>query len=133
VIGFRCLLAKYFAPAEFYAACIATTDDRAKFIPTYVDEARRMGIQVYAPDILNSDPHVTVRDGSIYLGFSEVKGVKTGGEIIVQLRDEGYDISSPEKLWEVLEEQAKAISKEGRCKEEGRSYTTVLRSPGSSS
>jgi DNA polymerase-3 subunit alpha len=123
VIGFRCLLAKYFAPAEFYAACIATTDDRAKFIPTYVDEARRMGIQVYAPDILNSDPHVTVRDGSIYLGFSEVKGVKTGGEVIVQLRDEGYDISSPEKLWEVLEEQAKAISKmKAAAKKKGELY-----------
>jgi DNA polymerase-3 subunit alpha len=114
VIGFRALLAKYYAPAEFYAACIATVDDskKAKLIPTYAAEARRLGIQVHPPDILHSESHVTVRDGNIYIGFSEVKGVKSGGDVIVALRDEGYDISSPEKLWEILEADAKELSKQ---------------------
>jgi DNA polymerase-3 subunit alpha len=113
IIGFRCLLAKYYAPAEFYAASIATVDDqhRAKHIPMYIAEARRLGIQTHGPDILNSDSHVSVRNGSIYIGLSEVKGVKTGGDVIQILRDEGYDISTPEKLFDILEEQAKATSK----------------------
>lgn len=114
VIGFRALLAKYYAPAEFYAASIATVDDskKAQLIPTYATEARRLGISVYPPDILNSESHVTVRDGSIYVGFSEVKGVKSGGDVIVALRDAGHDISTPEKLWEILEADAKQLSKE---------------------
>ena len=113
VIGFRCLLAKYYAPAEFYAASIATVDNsnKATHIPMYIAEARRMNIKVHPPDILNSDSHVTVRNGDIYIGFSEVKGVKSGGDIIALLRNEGYDISSPEKLSDVLEEQSKEISR----------------------
>lgn len=113
VIGFRCLLAKYYAPAEFYAASIATVDNskKAQHIPMYISEARRMNIKVHPPDILHSDSHVTVRDGDIYMGFAEVKNVKSGGEIIAMLRDEGYDISTPEKLFDVLEAQAKEISK----------------------
>jgi DNA polymerase-3 subunit alpha len=113
VIGFRALLAKYYAPAEFYAACIATVDDsnKAKLIPTYATEARRLGIHVYPPDILNSESHVVVREGNIYIGFSEVKGVKAGGDVIVALRDAGYDISTPEKLWDILEDDAKELTK----------------------
>jgi DNA polymerase III subunit alpha len=125
VIGFRCLLAKYYAPAEFYAASIATVDDskKAQHIPMYIAEARRMGIPTYPPDILNSESHVAVRDNAIYMGFSEVKGVKTGGDIVVALRDEGYDISTPEKLYEILEEQAKQISKDrAKAKKEGVLY-----------
>lgn len=113
IIGFRCLLAKYYAPAEFYAASIATVDDskRAEHIPMYIAEARRLNITVHPPDILNSDSHVAVRNGDIYMGLSEVKGVKAGGDIIPILREEGYDISTPEKLFDILEEQAKGISK----------------------
>jgi DNA polymerase III alpha subunit len=125
VIGFRCLLAKFYAPAEFYAACITTVDDskRAEQIPFYITEARRRMIPVHPPDILNSDPHVAVRDGQVYMGLAEVKGVKNGAEVIVMLRDEGHDISTPEKLWDILEEQGKAISKEkARCKKAGELY-----------
>jgi DNA polymerase-3 subunit alpha len=114
VIGFRCLLAKYYAPAEFYAASIATVDDskRSEHIPMYIAEARRLGITTHGPDILNSDSHVAVRDGDIYMGLSEVKGVKTGGDIVTMLRDEGYDLSTPESLFGILEEQAKKLSKD---------------------
>lgn len=125
VIGFRCLLAKFYAPAEWYAACIATVDDskRAEHIPMYIAEARRMGIQTYGPDILNSESHVAVRDGAIYMGFSEVKGVKTGGDIVVALRDSGHDISSPEKLFDILENESKEISKnKAKAKKAGELY-----------
>lgn len=114
VIGFRCLLAKFYAPAEFYAASIATVDNskRAEHIPMYIAEARQANITVHAPDILNSESHVAVRDGDIYMGFSEVKGVKTGGDVVALLREEGYDISTPEKLFDILEAQSKQISKD---------------------
>lgn len=125
VIGFRCLLAKFYAAPEFYAASISTVDDskRAEHIPMYIAEARRLGIPTFAPDILNSESHVAVRDGAIYMGFSEVKGVKTGGDVVVMLRDEGFDISTPEKLYDILEEQAKAISKDkAAAKKRGELY-----------
>jgi DNA polymerase III subunit alpha len=105
IIGFRCLYAKYYGPQEFYIACIRTVDKqkRAELTPQYIKEARRAGIKVLPPDIRYSKAEVDVHDGHIYFGFGDVKGVGTGGEYLVQLRDEeGFDISTPEVFEEML-------------------------------
>jgi DNA polymerase-3 subunit alpha len=122
VIGFRALMAKYYAPAEFYAACIATVEQqkKAEYIPAYISEARRLNIKTFPPDIMHSKEGVNVSEGNIYLGFEDVKGVASGGDLIVELRDQGIDISTPEKLFEVVEADAKALTKEkARYKKEG--------------
>jgi DNA polymerase-3 subunit alpha len=105
IIGFRCLYAKYYGPQEFYIACIRTVDKtkRVELTPQYIKEARRAGIKVLPPDIRYSKAEVDVHDGNIYFGFGDVKGVGTGGEYLVKLRDEeGFDISTPEAFEEML-------------------------------
>jgi DNA polymerase III subunit alpha len=105
IIGFRCLYAKYHGPQEFYIACIRTVDKtkRVELTPQYIKEARRAGIKVLPPDIRYSKAEVDVHDGHIYFGFGDVKGVGTGGEYLVKLRDEeGFDISTPEAFEEML-------------------------------
>jgi DNA polymerase III subunit alpha len=105
IIAFRCLYAKYYGPQELYIACIRTVDNskRAELTPQYIKEARRAGIKVLPPDIRYSKAEVDVHDGHIYFGFGDVKGVGTGGEYLVKLRDEeGFDISTPEAFEEML-------------------------------
>ncbi len=107
IIAFRCLFAKYYAPAEFYTACIRTVEKTKKeeLMPQYIKEARRMGIKVLPPDVRFSRDECAAYDGQIYFGFSNVKDVGTSGKYLMRLRDEvGVDISSPESFCEGLEE-----------------------------
>lgn len=106
-IGFRCLYAKYYGPAQFYAACMRTAENekRKEMLPLYVNEARRMGIEVHPPDIERSKSLASVVDNSeIYLGFSDVKNVGNSGEYFEALRDSFADISTPEAFMEQFEE-----------------------------
>lgn len=123
-IGFRTLFAKYNAPAEFYLSCIQYVDKnkKAERMPEFINEARRFGIKVHGPDAEFSDATIAVRDGNIFFGFDDVKGVSTvGANYLVELRDEhGVDISSPEVLSEQLEVLSKEWSKENaRLKKAG--------------
>jgi DNA polymerase-3 subunit alpha len=122
-VGFRTLFAKYNAPAAFYMACIRHVDKnkKAERIPAFVNEARRWGIHVHGPDIERSRVEVSLYDGDIYFGFDDIKGMSTiGAKYLVELRDEGIDLSSPEKLNEHKEALSKAWSKENaRRKKEG--------------
>jgi DNA polymerase-3 subunit alpha len=132
VLAFRCLLAKYYAPAQFYRACINTveTTKKAKLVPTYIAEAHRMGINVYPPDILTSGADVRVKNGNIYLGFGNVKGVASGGELIVALRDEGVNMKTPEALAEELERRAKEITKSrAEAKKRGEEWDGPIKTP----
>ena len=101
VLGYRTLYAKHMAPHEFFLACIKTNPDDAG---KYIAEARRMGIEIRPPHILESEYGSVVRDNVIYLGFADVKGVRKAGEYLIKLRDElNYDISTPELLDAALE------------------------------
>lgn len=127
-ILFRTLFAKFYGHPEQLAACIAEVPDakKAERIPMYIGEARRVGITVHPPDIEHSDWGVRVRDGNIYLGFSNVKGVKeNAAKYLVAMRDEWdpedpVDISTPERLAEYLDKASKARTKENaKRKKEG--------------
>lgn len=138
-IGFRTLFAKYNAPAEFYLSCIRHVDKnkKAERMPEFINEAHRFGIQVHGPDAEFSDAVLAVRDGNIFFGFDDVRGVSTiGANYLVELRDEhGVDISSPEALSEALEKLSKEWSAEnarrkkaGEPKQEGKSPKQKLNS-----
>lgn len=133
IIAFRCLLAKYYAPAEFYTACIRTVEQqkRAELTPQYVKEARRLGIEVFPPDIRYSLEEANEKDGNIYFGFSDIKGVASSGSYLVYLRDElGLDISTPESLCDSLEEINDAyLAKKKLAAKEGHPYPKSSKSP----
>jgi DNA polymerase-3 subunit alpha len=106
ILGFRCLFAKYYGPAQFYAACVRTVDGekRKEMLPLWVNEARRLGLEIYPPDIEISQGLAAVTgDGDILLGFGDVKGVGNSGDYMAQLRDR-CDHDTPQRFYAEFEE-----------------------------
>lgn len=66
------LYAKWKYPTEFIMACIHTNSKR---VGEYVAEGRRMGVPIAPPHINESDVFVEKKDGTIYFGLADVKGV----------------------------------------------------------
>lgn len=111
IIGFRCLFAKYYAPAEFYAASMRSLDHsrdgdkRKEMIPEYINECRRLGIEVTPPNIYESEAFASVQNGVLQFGFYDVKGVANSGPYIRQLVDQlpPEDMRTPEAFTEAFE------------------------------
>jgi DNA polymerase III subunit alpha len=123
VLCFRTGYAKWADTPHFAISCIriATKQKKKKEdIGKYVSEARRMAIAVALPDIDKSLAEISVVDGDIYYGFSDIKGIgKNTAEEICRLRDE-YDIKSADDLFVAIEveqslweEEKKATLAEG--------------------
>lgn len=95
IIGFRTLFAKYYGAAEFYAASMRSLDPstdgekRKAMIPQYINECRRLGINVYPPSVSKSRPYASATDGDLYFGFYDVKGVGHSGPYIEELARSG--------------------------------------------
>jgi DNA polymerase-3 subunit alpha len=65
-------------PAEFMAAQLTSIMDNKDKVALYVQECRRMGIEVLPPDVNASEPGFTVEDGKIRFGLAGVKHVSRG-------------------------------------------------------
>jgi DNA polymerase III subunit alpha len=132
ILAFRGLVAKYYAPEEFYMACIRTVkqQDKADLMPQYIREAKRMGIEVQAPDIRYSKEKVSVHDGTIYFGFSDVTSVASSGVHIEELRDQGLDTSDPDRFLADLEAiNDKFLAEKKAAAKEGKPYPKDMKSP----
>lgn len=74
-------------PAEFMAAVLSRHISDIKKITTYMDETRRMGMEVLGPDVNESNVKFTVnKDGNIRFGLGAIKGV--GESAVLQLIQE---------------------------------------------
>jgi DNA polymerase III subunit alpha len=74
-------------PAEYMAAVLSRNLSDIKKITLFMDETRRMGIEVLGPDINESDFLFTVnKQGNIRFGLGAIKGV--GENAVVQLLEE---------------------------------------------
>ncbi len=76
-------------PADFMAANLTRNRDDITKVSKFMDECRRMGIDVLGPDINESDLNFTVnKEGAIRFGLGGVKGVGEGAvESIIQERE----------------------------------------------
>ncbi|HOS71027.1 MAG TPA: DNA polymerase III subunit alpha [Bacteroidales bacterium] len=71
-------------PAEFMAAVLSRNISDIKKITTFMDETRRMGMEVLGPDVNESYVNFTVnKDGNIRFGLGAIKGV--GENAVMQL------------------------------------------------
>lgn len=74
-------------PAEFMAAVLSRNISDIKKITTFMDETRRMGMEVLGPDVNESNVKFTVnKDGNIRFGLGGIKGV--GESAVLQLIEE---------------------------------------------
>ena len=89
-------------PAEYMAAVLSRNINDIKKITTYMDETRRMGIEVLSPDVNESDVKFTVnRDGNIRFGLGAIKGV--GESAVLQLIEEREQNGLYKSIYDLVE------------------------------
>lgn len=89
VLAYQTAYLKANYPLEFMAALITTVMGSQTKLAEYIDEARRMGIQVLPPDVQKSGVMFTLETGAIRFGLAAVKNVGTLAiESILQARKE---------------------------------------------
>lgn len=84
-------------PAEFGAAVLRFTGsgkDKAHLRVATIRSLRAEGVTVQAPDINISDEHTIARDGDVWLGLGEIKGVGSIAAEIVAERERGGKFAS---------------------------------------
>ncbi len=90
VLAYRTAWLKCHKPAEFMAANLTNEITSTDTLPVYIEEARRMGIPVDAPDVNRSDVKFDVVDGHIVFGLMGIKGMgEAAARAIVEERLQG--------------------------------------------
>ncbi len=90
-IAYQTAYLKAHYPSHFMAAVLSSNLGDIKKITLFMDEARRMGIEVYGPDVNHSYKKFTVDEkGNVRFGMAAIKGVgENVVEHFVKLRNEG--------------------------------------------
>ncbi len=78
VVAYRTGYLKAHKPAEFMAANLTNEITSTDTLPVYIEEARKMGIPVDAPDVNRSDVIFDVVNGHIVFGLKGIKGMGEG-------------------------------------------------------
>ncbi|MCY4779056.1 DNA polymerase III subunit alpha [Sphingobacterium sp. UT-1RO-CII-1] len=90
-IAYQTAYLKAHYPAEYMAAVLSNNMNDIKQVTFFMEECRRMGLEVLGPDVNESHYKFTVNDtGAVRFGMGAVKGVGAGAvDTIVQTRKEG--------------------------------------------
>ncbi|SHD75635.1 DNA polymerase III subunit alpha [Schnuerera ultunensis] len=90
VVAYRTAWLKYYYPVEFMAALISSVMGDTNSVSLYIQECKRLGIEILPPDINESFKKFTVVDGKIRFGLMAVKNVGENFiEIIIKAREDG--------------------------------------------
>ena len=90
VVAYRTAWLKYYYPREFMAAQISTYTNDIKQVSLYIEEIKRLGIEILPPNINYSFKNFTVENGKIRFGLKAVKNVGNNLiEVIVKARKKG--------------------------------------------
>jgi DNA polymerase-3 subunit alpha len=89
-------------PAEYMAAVLSRNISDIKKITTFMDETRRMGIEVLGPDINESYVKFTVnKDGNVRFGLGGIKGV--GESAVLQVIEEREKNGLYKSIYDLVE------------------------------
>jgi len=90
VLAFQTAYLKAHHPVEFMASMLTAVMGNHRKVAEYVDECRRMGIEVLPPDVSSSRIVFTPVEGRIRFGLAAIKNVGTQAiESILKERDSG--------------------------------------------
>ncbi|MDJ0521611.1 MAG: DNA polymerase III subunit alpha [Planctomycetota bacterium] len=104
LITYQTAYLKRHFPREFMAALLTCEMADMDKITEYIEEARRMGIDVLPPDVSRSDWEFIVEGENVRYGLAAIKGVgKAAAESIVAGRADGGDYPSVFDLCERVE------------------------------
>ena len=75
-------------PVEFMSALLTSVRDNTDKVALYIEECRRMGIDVLPPDVNQSRQSFSVVDNSIRFGLAAIKNVGLGAvEAVITIRE----------------------------------------------
>lgn len=90
VVAYRTAWLKYYYPREFMAAQISTYTNDIKQVSLYIEEIKRLGIEILPPNINYSFKNFTVEEDKIRFGLKAVKNVGDNLiDLIVKGREKG--------------------------------------------
>lgn len=90
VVAYRTAWLKYYYPVEFMAALLSSVMGDTNSVSLYIQECKRLGIEILPPDINASYKKFTVVDGKIRFGLMAVKNVGEGLiDAIIKAREKG--------------------------------------------
>ena len=78
LLAFRTAYLKAHYPAHFMAAVLSADMDRVEKVVPFVDEVRRMGLEVLPPDVNRSSFRFQAAEAGIRYGLGAVRGVGAG-------------------------------------------------------
>lgn len=90
IVAYRTAWLKYYYPVEFMAALISSVMGSTNSVSLYIQECKRLGIEILSPDVNESYSKFTVSEGKIRFGLSAVKNVGENFiKAVVKARESG--------------------------------------------
>ncbi|MBC7196426.1 MAG: DNA polymerase III subunit alpha, partial [Deferribacterales bacterium] len=88
MVTYQTAFLKAHYPMEYMAALLSNEVDKGDKVVVFIEECKRMGIKVLAPDINESFKDFTIDNDSIRFGLGAIKNVGSGAiDIIVEERE----------------------------------------------
>lgn len=112
VIAYRTAWLKTYYPVEYMAALISSVMNNTSQVSLYIEECKRLGIEIKPPDINYSFGKFSVEGKAIRYGLSAVKNV--GGNIIdaiVKSRENGRFLSLNDFIERIYKKDKTSINK----------------------
>jgi len=102
LVAFQTGYLKAHHPAEYMAAVLSRNISDIKKITIFMDETRRMGMEVLGPDVNESNVKFTVnKDGNIRFGLGAIKGV--GESAVLQMIGEREEKGAYNSIYDLVE------------------------------
>ena len=135
VVAYRTGYLKAHYPAEFMASMLNSFLGNLDKIPQYIDECKRLNIEILKPDINKSSTKFTVENGKIRFGLGSIKNVGTVPvDNIVKEKEENGEFTSFTDFAErisgknVNKRCIESLIKAGAFDELGKNRSTLLAS-----
>ena len=135
VVSYRTAYLKAYYPEEFMAATLNSYLGNLDKVPLYIDECRRMKIEILKPDVNKSATKFTVHDNKIRFGLGSIKNVGVAVvDSIVEEREKNGPFKSFTDFCERIHEEAvnkkciESLIKAGAFDAFGQTRSTLLAS-----
>ena len=135
VVSYRTAYLKAYYPEEFMAATLNSYLGNLDKVPVYVDECRRMNIEILKPDVNKSFTKFTVDNRKIRFGLGSIKNVGIAVvDSIVRERQQNGEYKSFTDFCERVQDEAvnkkciESLIKAGAFDEFGQTRSTLLAS-----
>lgn len=135
VVSYRTAYLKAYYPVEFMAATLNSFLGNLDKVPVYIDECRKLGIEILKPSINKSYTKFAVYGNQIRFGLGSVKNVGTNAvEAIVKERKENGDYTSFTDFCERIQSETvnkkciESLIKAGAFDEFGQTRSTLVAS-----